>query len=230
MSATIGDFYQRVSRAIRRRTLYDDDIPGYAADAVRELENSHNWKYMLREYSWVLNSSTTNNTINLLISNLGGGGGGVYPPVKSVRYMSFVSDNGERIPVKKTQRENVTQIASGRPGAFWMIDKDTIGLDAYPNQTYSYEIGLFRHSARPLVDNLDWLTIGEDLLIARTIRKMQPILRDDNLIKRCSEIENSTLPALLEAEVVSEHDAEDSQMTPFTYEIEEDLAKLAVFT
>lgn len=227
MSATIGNFYQRVSRAIRRGTKYDDDIPGYAADAVQELENSHNWKYMWEESSDNLVISTTDNTLDL--RDIGS------PPsplnkVKSVRFFRFVDDAGSRVPVRKTLAENVQEIVSGRPGAFWMRSKDVIAFDAYPNKAYLYEVGLFRYSTRPLVDSQPWLTLGEELLVARTIRKMQPILRDDKLIQRWGEIENSTLPALLEAEVVSEDDAGDSQMTPFAYEIEEDLAKSAVFS
>ncbi len=220
MSATIGDFYQRVSRAIRRRTLYDDDIPGYAADAVRELENNHNWKYMWKEVTGNLVVSTTDNLLALSGS----------PKLKSVRFLQFLSDGEDLIQVRKTQREKVIAIKSGRPGAFWMQTKDQIAMDAFPNETYPFQIGYFEYSPRPLVDALAWLTIAEDLLIARTIRKMQPILRDDKLIARWSETENSTMPALLEAEVVSEHDAEDTQMVPFTYETEEDTAKVAVFT
>ena len=222
MSATIGDFYQRVSRAIKRRDLFDDDIPGYAADAVRELEDSFNWKYMWEENTGNLVISTTDNTLDLTTGSL--------TPIKSVRFMQFVANAGNFIPVRKTQRENVTEIASGRPGAFWMKSKDIIGFDAYPDQTYPYHIGLFRYSARPLLDTLAWMTIGEELLIARTIRKMQPILRDDKLIARWQEIENSTMPALQEAEVLSEYDGEDTSPVPFTSEVEEDAAIEAEFS
>lgn len=225
MSATIGDFYQRVSRAIRRSTKYDDDIPDYAADAVRELENLQNWKYMWEEISAALTISASVNTLDLTGVPSADSGS-----VKSVRFIKFVADAGNQIPVRKTQRENVSSIASGRPGAYWMQTKDVIGFDAYPDQAYTYNMGLYRYSARPLVDSLAWLTMGEDLLIARTIRKMQPILRDNNLIQRWGEIENSTMPALLEAEVVNEYDSNDDQPTPFALEIEEDAAEEAEFS
>ena len=227
MSATIGDFYQRVSRAIRRGIKYDDDIPGYAGDAVQELENSHDWKYMWEEDSDNLVISTTDNELDLRDI---GSPSSPLEKVKSVRFLRFVDDAGTRVPVRKTVAENVMEIVSGRPGAFWMKDKNTLGFDAYPNKTYLYEVGLFRHSARPLGDSLEWLTMAEELLVARTIRKMQPLLRDDKLLQRWGEIENSTFPALLEAEVVSEFDGADDKLNPFTYEIEEDLAKFTVFT
>ncbi len=225
MSATIGDFYQRVSRAIRRANKYDDDIPGYAADAVRELENSSNWKYMWESVNGALGISTTVNTLDL--TGVPSADSGL---VKSVRYIKLVSNAGTRVPLRKTQSENVIEVLNGRPGAFWMESKDVVGFDAFPNKAYPYIIGLYRYSARPLIDSLVWLTMSEDLLIARTIRKMQPILRDDKLIARWGEIENSTLPTLLEAEVVSEYDADDDIVTPFALEIEEDLAKTAEFS
>lgn len=225
MSATIGDFYQRVSRAIKRSTLFDDDISGYAADAVRELENNYNWKYMWTEKNdGLLSISATVNQLDISI------GDSSFVGIKDVRYLQLKSDAGNLIPVRKTQREKVISIVSGRPGAFWMITKDLIGLDAFPDKAYPYQIGYFAYSERPLIDSCAWLTIAEDLLIARTIRKMQPLLRDDKLIARWSETENSVFPALLEAEVVSEHDAEDTQMVPFTLEVEEDAAEAAIFS
>jgi len=220
MSATIGNFYERVSRAIRRGIVYDDDIPGYASDAVRELENSTNWKYMWNEVSGNLVVSTTDNTLAFAGS----------PLLKNVRFIKLIALSGDHIPIRKTQRENVIGITSGRPGAFWMLDKNTVKLDAFPNKAYAYQAGYYAYSVRPLVDSLEWLTLAEDLLIARTIRKMQPILRDDKLIARWQEIENSVLPALLEAEVVSEFDGEDSGPVPFTLEVEEDTAEGASFT
>jgi hypothetical protein len=223
MSATIGNFYERVSRAIRRGTRYDDDIPGYAADAVRELENNTNWKYMWRE-------DTGNFTISATVNQLDISGLTGYVGVKNVRFIDLTSDADEFIELVKTRRENVIKISSGRPGAFWMITKNLIGVDAYPDKAYAYSIGWYNYSARPLTNTLEWLTIGEDLLIARTIRKMQPILRDDKLIARWQEIENSTMPALLEAEVVSEYDGHEGGMIPFTAEMAEDRATESEFS
>ena len=218
MSATIGNFYERVSRAIRRGTVYDDDIPGYAADAVRELENLQDWKYMWTRVSTSLTISATDNWVTPLLTD-----------VKNVRFIHLVSLAGERIPLRKAQEDDLLQVASGRPGAYWMMDENKIGLDAYPDAAYPYVLGYFAYSAWPLVDSLRWLTMAEELLIARTIRKMQPILRDDKLLKRWSEIEASTLPALQEKELVAEHDGEESVMVPFTREVEEDISDEAVF-
>jgi len=218
MSSTIGNFYQRVSRAIRRGTVFDADIPGYAADAVRELENEHDWKHMRVEMTDNLVVSTTVNEIRPEITL-----------VKNVRFIKIITAGGDLIPLRKTQMDNVISITNGRPGAYWMKDQNTIGLDAYPNFAYEYGMVYFKYSARPLVDALSWLTIAEDVLLARTILKMQPLLKNDKLIQRWGLIESRAMPALLEAQVVSDYDGEDSLMIPFTMEMEEDMAERATF-
>jgi len=228
MSATVGDFIQRVSRAIRRGTKYDEDIPGYAADAVRELEDMENWKYMWKEFSNNMVTSTTNNHLLLNPSS-------EEPELKNVRFLKIISDAGDEIPLRKTQRENVLSITSGRPGAFWMAVPGTstvnrIAMDAYPNNTYAFKAGVFQYSERPLVNSCAWFTLAEDLLIARTIRKMQPLLRDDKLVQRWAAIEDSRMPALQEAQLVLDYDGADDKMTPFTYEVEEDIAEEVSFS
>ena len=219
MSATIGTFYERVSRAIRRSTVYDDDIPGYAADAVRELENQYDWKHMWNEVSDNLTISTTVNRLTPVLTR-----------VKNIRFIKTVADGGDQIPLRKTLRENVTAILSGRPGAYWMVDKDTVGLDSFPDKAYAYEMGYFRYSETPLKSTLPWLTISENLLIAKTILAMQPILRDDALVQRWGRIVDTVLPPLLESEVVSEVDGQEGRMVPFTLEVEEDMLDLVTFS
>ncbi len=214
MSATIGLFYERVSRAIRRGTKYDDDIPGYAADAVRELEDLENWKHM-----WVEDETKTL-TIGTAQLDLGTG-----IKVKSVRFLKLIDENGAYIPLAKVQKEQVisTNLSDNqRPTAFWMINRDLIGLDEKPNIAYKYSVGYFQYSTSPLVDTLSWLTFAEDLLIARTIMKMQPLLRDDKLIQRWGQIEANRMPTLLESELVSEYDGQVNTVVPFANEIEED--------
>jgi hypothetical protein len=219
VSSTIDNFYQRVSRAIRRRNIFDADIPGYAADAVRELENEHDWRHMKTTVGdQVLVVSATVNEIRPVITR-----------VKNVRFIKLIGNAGDWVPLRKTQEENVLAITSGRPGAFWMKDADTIGLDAYPDFAYPYHMVYFRYSARPLENDLAWLTIAEDVLVARTLLKMQPLLRDEKLIQRWGLIESRAMPALLEAQVVSDYDGEDSQMIPFTMEVEEDIAEDVIF-
>lgn len=215
MSATIGNFYQRVSRAIRRGTVYDDDISGYASDAVRELEDMENWKYMWQQDTGTLTVDDTTLT---------------KVRVKSIRSMKLKSDSGTFIPLRKVQYEDVTAQESGRPGAYWMQTKDILEFDSVPDKAYNYRLGYFQYSPTPLVDALAWLTIGEDLLIARTIRKMQPLLRDDKILARWANIEAVKLPALQESDLVSEIDGEDNTVVPFARELEELDVDAAEFT
>ena len=226
MSATIGDFYERVSRAIRRGTVYDDDIPAYAGYAVRELENQQDWRYMENQFQLILTEGQVNESD--------------FTRLKNLRNLEIVADGSRFIPLRKTRRENVLSIAAlpdgGRPGAWWFLDYDAvteitkIQYDAFPDQDYTLRGIEYSFSKRPLLNTLAWLTIGEDLLIARTIRKMQPLLRDDKLIARWQEIEQSSMPALLEAEVVATYDGADDPVSPFALEIEEDRAQEAEFS
>ncbi len=219
MSATIGNFYERVSRAIRRGNKYDDDIPGYAADAVRELENIENWKYMFLAARGTLLEGTSTYELGRL---------------KSIRYIHLVNrDTSGSLPysetytpLRKVERTVMTSRAGGgRPGAFWIHDvtagQTIVAFDATADQDYIFDIGEYVYSVTPLTNSLEWLTMAEELLIARTIRKMQPILRDDKLVSRWQQIEDSTMPALLERELVSEYDGVDNVVVPFTEEMDE---------
>ena len=217
---SIAGFYERVSRAIRRGRVYDEDIPGYAADAVRELEDLQNWKYMEDELVLGLAASSTEITTALIGAALGEIA--PYKTIKSVRHLAIRDTNNDEIPLRKRRREEIANaISSGRPGAYWTKSDTQIGLDATTDQTYSFVVIVYRYSGRPLGDSLAWLNIAEDLLIARTIRKMQPILRDDKLVQRWQQIEASKLPALEEALVVQEYDGQVNRVVPFADEVEE---------
>ncbi len=221
MSATIGNFYERVSRAIRRGTVYDDDIPGYASDAVRELERAHNWNHMFLAARNTLEAGEDRFTLGR---------------VKSIREVNLVfgegTSNENYVPLVHAKKESMTSRPNpGRPTAWFYqglsMSAETqhsmvMAFDAFADQDYKIGIDYYLYSARPLENDLRWLFFAEELLMARTIRKMQPILRDDKLIARWAEVENAEMQTLLAAEDEFDNDGVNSAVVPFADEMEEE--------
>lgn len=217
---SIDSFYQRISRAIRRGKVYDEDIPGYAEDAVKQLEDSHDWKHMWTETTGAMVVGL--NEINLTPVSTDA-------PIRNVRFISVVDTDGGEHPLKKTRRENVIGIEDGRPGAFWMKAQSLIGLDALPDEAYTYSIGYYRYSAFPLANTLGWLEFGKDVLMAHTIVNMHPVLRDDKLLQRWGKLVDKRVPELLQAQLDHLEDGIENKAVPFADEMAEDGVDLVEF-
>jgi len=211
MGTTIETFYQRVSRGIKRAKVFDADIPSAVKDAVRTLEDIHNWKHM-----WVLNSSQTlaqdTNSIALDL-------------VKSVRFVRFhlFNDLGDFVKFKYMKKVSIDQVISIDEGplplGFWMADRNTIHLDAKPSIDTTYDVGYFQYSE--IDDDLPWLEIAEALLIAQTILEMAPLLKDDKTQARWGAQKQEKLAVLQESDLVHEFDGQDMQMVPYSNDMEE---------
>jgi len=204
---TLETFHQRVSRAIRRGKVFDGDIPGYAKDAVRSLEDLENWRHMwVEEFSQTLPSGT--NTITL-------------ERVKSVRYVRFhVSNVNFYRYLKKVSADQVAYIGTETaPVGYWMRSRDVVGLDASPGEALTYDIGYYQYSEYD--DDLPWLDIAESLLAAQTIVEMSPLLRDDKVKARWEAVVASRMVTLSESDLVHEFDGQEQRMIPYADEIDD---------
>ncbi len=214
MAESLEKFHMEVSRAIRRGNVYDEDIPGFVQEAVQDLEREHDWKAMYKE--------PVQATLTIGVGTLD------LIRMKQLRWIKIISDAGHEFPLRKIQREQVSQRAAGRPGGFWTSVYDptatsTIKFDNIPDKAYKYEHGFFQFSE--MDDDLFWLRLAPRLVMAEAIMLMAPILRDDKLVPRWSAVRNPIMTRLLETEILVEFDGADGQMVPFTREIlEDDLA------
>lgn len=218
---SIDSFYQSISRAIRRGKVYDEDIPGYVAETVRQLEDMHNLVHMRRDTQ----SATLAAGVNFITISTSLTGN-----LKSVRHIALIADNGDEIPLKKTKKENVINRTVGRPGAFWMTSLTAIEFDNTTDKEYTYTMVHYEYSPVPLLNGLSFLENGPDLLRAMTLVNMAPIIRDDKLTQRWGRLVDVRLPQYLEAQIVFEEDGLENQATPFVDALAEDNVRLVEFS
>lgn len=215
---TLATFYSRVSRVVRRGTVYDGDIPQYVSDAVETLEGLHNWRHMWRE-SFMQTLVAADSQITFA---------GV---VKGVRYLRFVvaANSGLNLAgrfayARKAQPEEITTgatFASLNGVRFWMTSPTKLQLNGAFNSDVLYDVGWYLRST--IDDNLPWLTVSPGILLAQTLVEMAPLLRDEKVIVRNEAILQKKLAAAQESDLVHQFDSDDSEMVPFFDELEEDL-------
>ena len=204
--STLDTFHQRVSRAINRGKVFDGDIPSYARNAVKTLEDINNWKHM-----WVEDEagSITVDT-NVITPSLS---------VKSVRIVAVTAVDSLPKILKKVSRDQVLFIGTGPvPSAYWMSTQDEIRVDSEPDVALPYSISYYAYSTYD--NSLPWLTVSEGLLLAQTILEMSPLFRDDKITQRYVAQKGEKLGVLEESQLVHEFDAQDNQMVPFANEAE----------
>lgn len=210
MSLTIADFYSRVSRAIKRGTTYDLDIPIYARDAMETLEGKHQW-----QHSRVLvenqNLPAGETDIDLGVE------------IKAVRFVRLRADVQQSAAEQqffyfgKVLLEDLPGILQARRAtqfAYAMLNLQTIRLSVAFDKDQSLDILYYATPA--MDDNLPWITKGENILVAQTITEMAPLLRDDKLIRRWQTILDVKLPEMIESDLDHKWDAEGGSMVPFS--------------
>lgn len=210
---SMASFNQRVSRAINRGNVFDSDIPEYARDAVKTLEQLHSWHHMWTEEEVVLALGASTRTINNL---------------KNCRFIKRKLGNGTYIPLKKITSDQLLRIDNDpllAPGAFWVTGQDalkTINFDAIAPVaiTLRYKYAQFSDYD----DSLAWFDLSENLLLAQTILEMGPILKDDKLAQRYGPIAEAKVTVLKDAQSEAEFDGQDNSMIPFADDFEEYLS------
>lgn len=218
----LTDFYARVARVIRRGNVYDADIPLYVADAVKTLEGLHNWRHMWRE-SFQQTLPAADSQI-IFVGN-----------VKGVRYLRFCVAVNSGLPLagrfayaKKSQPEDITSgftLTSLAKARFWMTSPQVLQLNGAFTTDVLYDLGWYQRSV--IDDNLPWIAAGTPLdsgiLLAQTLIEMAPLLRDEKQLARNEAVLQRKLIAASESDLIHQFDSDDSEMTPFFEEMQDNL-------
>ena len=221
---TQAEFIAMVSRTIRRGTVFDADIPGYALSAIETLESQHNWRHMWHE-SFQQTLPAGDSSVTFL------------GKLKSWRYMRFAvpADSGLSLAgrfayVAKSQPEDIRSGLTLRSLATvkgWLNTASKIQLNGAFTVDTLYDIGWYQYSA--LDDASPWFNIvpgGAGILQAQTILDMLLLHRDEKVAIRAQATLDKKLPPLLESDLVHQFDSDDASMVPFTDEVQEDLFSL----
>jgi hypothetical protein len=211
-------FEAKVSREIKRGTVFDTDIPDYAFYACQMLDRLHPWVHMWHEvFGATLAAETA--TIDVPVVNDG--------LVQSVKYLRWTfaqpeSDFAFRWHyAKKSKPEELgvnRVISQPNKVKWWMIDRNTIGMNGTFAEAQVYDIGFYEETVWD--DNNPWLTIDPRLLLAQTMLEMQPLLKDDKLVGRYTSIVQKRIAALENADYLHTFDGLEMVMTPFADEME----------
>jgi hypothetical protein len=201
---SLATFERRVSRAIKRGKVFDNDIPAYAKDAVKTLEKLRNWKHMWTEEEQTLAIDASTRTITDL---------------KSVDFVKRKLTDGTLVPMKKVSPSQVLSIEAGLPGAFWMSSQTTIQFDAAPESAITLRYGYWTYSSYD--NSLPWLDVEENLLVAQTVLEMSPLLRNPKLTQTYSDLVSAKISILEDVEIESEYAMQDQRMIPYADEMDE---------
>lgn len=217
----ISDLYSLVSRELRRGATYDSEIPDYVEMAVQTLEGLHNWRHMWRE--------SFQQTLTAGDSQITFAG-----RLKSVRYVRFAVPLASTLPLagrfayaKKSQPESVTSgltFGSLNGVRFWLTTPQKLQFSGAFAEDVLYDIGWYQFSA--LDDSLPWLDLHMGVVAAQTIIEMAERLKDDKLIARAEAKLSRSLASISEFDLTHQYDSDDSEMTPFFDDIQEDLFAL----
>jgi hypothetical protein len=202
----MATFEQRVSRAINRGKVYDADIAVYTKDAIRTLEDAHNWKHMWVEEAATLAAGARTRTIDNL---------------KSCRWIKYLGADGNLAPLNKISPVQIQSILTEAtaPSGFWMSAQETIEFDASPADDVTLRYGYWLYSDYD--DNLAWFDVAESLLINQTLLEMAPIHKQDQLIQRATPIASTKLQTLKDAQTNAEFDGQDNSMIPYADDMDD---------
>ena len=210
---SIATFERRVSRAIKRGNVFDNDIPPHAKDAVKTLEDVRNWKHMWVEEEVTLAAGANSRTVARL---------------KSCEWIKVKDNDAIYHPVKKVSPVQLWSIEAGTPGGYWMSDLTTIQFDRTPETDLTLRYGYYLYSQYD--DNLAWLTLSEACLVSQTIVEMHSVLKNPKLTQIHLPIVAAKLETLESAEIEAEFGGQDQRMVPFADETDEYLAEVQDFT
>ena len=210
MSDTLLEFETRVSRAIKRGTTYDADIPIYARDAVETLEGKNQWQHsrvLLEDQTLLKGIREVDLTDEIISVRFFRVHTTPDPQTGNVAYFYFQKVILEDFPGEFEAR-SVAQFA------YSMKDLNTVLLTVGFAEDKVFDVLYYKMP--PMDDNLPWLSVGENILVAQTIVEMAPLLRDDKLIARWKAIMDLKLPEMIERDINHRWDAEGGSMQPFS--------------
>jgi len=128
---TVGDLYADLRTAIGRGSANDAVLPTWVQEAINQLENEHDWKWMERALSFDLVPGLESNRVPLGVATL-----------KGIDWVKYGQTNGVGSSQTTTYSDTlievdpyaIVSIDYGTAGAYYVDGIDAIVLDAKPAQ------------------------------------------------------------------------------------------------
>ena len=187
---SLADVHTQVSRLINRGSTFDSQIPSFVKQAARFIERNYTLKYMERVTPIFIAEGESEFYYN-------------EGKIKSIEFIRLDLDSGEYIFLKKGDPEDFEISKIGRPSAYWLEDETSrLVLDRTADLDYNGTMFAAKFTSWPTDDSkTPWLVENaEEILIARAVFYMAPLIRNPQLGAWQSQIWNEGIMTLLNSD------------------------------
>lgn len=195
---TVATFNARVSLAIRRGTSLNTQIPGWVAEAVREVEQNYTFSWMRKAATQTL-AADTNPARIAFPSN-----------VKSFEWIKVIDESGSDDGTNYYREllgvdpGRISGISSGYISGYWLDGVDWINFDAVPTEDVDLFLRYNQYSTWPAAyDDATTPAIlarAEGVLLAETMIIFALESRDSRMAGDWAQIRQDRMNRLLRSE------------------------------
>jgi len=190
---TLGEFHTMVRDIIKRGDRLDAQIVAKTREAARFIEQNFSMKYMEQYKTFQLDSEA---------------GEPRFMPIPSSRLKAFIfiklfANEEWRDVVQRDPRGMAISQTAGIPSEYFLQGKTGMWLNCPPADDYDGQLMFHEYTEWPTDEDTDdiWLIEhAQEALLAQTILKMIPILRDPTMKAEYEAVWQSSIKTLLLAE------------------------------
>lgn len=187
------DLFEAIRFAINRGHTLDDNILPAMRKAVLWFERNYNLAYMHRWVTFTV--SSVGEKTNLIP---------MPPRIKGLNFIRFLSKDGKYTnPRKVHPSELAEEVKRNMPLGFWMDGNQHIVFESLPTEPLDGQLGYWRFTDFSTIGPEDshWLfDFAEDVMVARVMVYMAPIMKAPELVSLWENDLMAGLKTLLAAE------------------------------
>lgn len=194
MPLTLAQFHSQISSIINEGTSADAFIPTAVRQAAMFFERNYSFKYMERFVTFTIDSSATNPRyldFPLRFKSFGDEG-----------FFRILLEDGAYGYLDQISAKQMDSLEEGRPDGFWFDGNQYLVLNKTPTEDYDCEMLYVQFSDWPTdYSQTPWLLeFGEEALLARSMKMLQPYVNSPKLNIDYKEIEEQGLRTMLIAD------------------------------
>ncbi len=200
----IQDFHTLVRDTAKRQSSLDTVIPHAVRQAARHIERNFTLQYMRRYQQFTLKETEQNIA---------------FPSTrfKQISFMRYFDDGADPVYMKLKDPQELGRIETAGPTNFWLDGFRFIWFDNIADKDYLIQFGWIEYTNWPTGSGDEpWLLAhAEDVMLAATMIRLAPQMRDPDVQKMYSGIFDLGMKSLIDAEL--EFNASPSRQESMNY-------------
>lgn len=187
----LQDFHQLVRDTIKRGSSLDHLIPHATRQAARHIERNFTLQYMRRFQSFTFEQ--TKQSIAFPSTRF-----------KQVTFIRVIEADGMYSPpLKLVDPIQLGMLPTEQPDAFWLDGFKAIWFNSIADQNYTMQMGWIEYTLWPTGSGDEpWLLAhAEDCMLAATVVRMAPQMRDPIIQQMYSGLFDLSIKSLIDAEM-----------------------------